>query len=189
MRAGAWPREMLTQLHGKTLGIFGSGATGAHVAKLGRAFGMNVLGWSARGDVARLAALDVTPASKEDIVRRADFISLHLRLVPATRGFIGRDEFAAMKPAAILINTGRGPLIDRDALVAALAHGAIAGAGLDVFHTEPLAADDPLLQFATTVLSPHHAGQTAEVRRDGLLRAVENVAAFLAGAPRNIVTP
>lgn len=188
MRGGAWPRETLVQLHGKTLGVFGTGAIGAQVARLGRAFGMTVLAWSARGNAARLEAMELTPASKQEILRRADFISLHLRLTPATRGFIGRGEFAAMPPSAILVNTGRGQLIDRDALIAALAAGKIAGAGLDVFHDEPIRPDDPLLGLATTVLSPHHAGQTAEVRRDGLMRTVENIANFLNGSPTHVVS-
>ena len=189
MRAGAWPRETLVQLHGKTLGVFGSGAIGAQVARLGQAFGMTVLAWSARSDAARLTAMGLTPASKEDILRRADFISLHLRLTPETRSFIGSNEFAAMRPGTILVNTGRGQLVDREALIAALTSGRIAGAGLDVFHDEPIRPDDPLLGLATTVLSPHHAGQTAEVRRDGLLRTVENIANFLTGSPTNVVTP
>lgn len=188
MRGGAWPRETLVQLHGKTLGVFGTGAIGAHVARLGRAFGMTVLAWSARGDAARIAAMGLTPASKQDILRRADFISLHLRLTPATRGFIGGNEFAAMQPGTILVNTGRGQLVDREALIEALAAGKIAGAGLDVFHDEPVRPDDPLLALATTVLSPHHAGQTAEVRRDGLLRTVENIADYLNGSPTNVVS-
>jgi len=159
------------------------------VARLGRAFGMTVLAWSARSDAARLAAMGLTPASKEDILGRAEFISLHLRLTPQTRNFIGGSEFAAMQPGAILVNTGRGQLVDREALIEALAAGKIAGAGLDVFHDEPLRPDDPLLGLANTVLSPHHAGQTAEVRRDGLLRTVENVANFLNGSPTNVVSP
>ncbi len=188
MREGAWPREMLTQLHGKTLGVFGTGSIGARVAELGRAFGMTVLAWSARGDPARVKKMGVTAAPKQDILRRADFISLHLRLTAATRGFLGRGEFEAMKPTAILVNTGRGALADRDALLAALATGAIAGAGLDVFHDEPVAAGDPLLGFTNTVLSPHNAGQTPEVRRDGLLCAIENAANFLKGTPTNVVS-
>jgi len=188
MRAGAWPRDMLTQLHGKTLGVFGMGSIGTRVATLGRAFGMDVLGWSVRGDPHRIRSQGVTPGSKEQILRRADVITLHLRLTPATRDFIGREAFALMKPEAILVNTGRGPLIERDALLDALSGGKIAGAGLDVFHDEPVAPGDPLLGLANTVLSPHNAGQTPEVRRDGLLLAVQNVEHFLAGKPANVVT-
>jgi phosphoglycerate dehydrogenase-like enzyme len=179
MRAGAWPRDMLVQLHGKTLAVFGSGAIGARVAQLARGFGMDVLSWSARAD---------TAAAKDDCLRQADFVTLHLRLVPETRGFIGRREFGLMKPEAFLINTSRGPLVDREALLEALATGKIAGAGLDVYHEEPLKPDDPLLSSAHTVLSPHNAGQTAEVRRDGLLCAVENIELYLAGKPVNIVS-
>ena len=179
MRAGEWPRDMLGQLHGKTLAVLGSGAIGTHVAKLALAFGMTVLEWSARrGDL----------AERDDFLKRADFISLHTRLTPQTRSFIGAREFALMKPEAILINTGRGALVDRDALHDALAKQLIAGAGLDVFHDEPMKAGDPILGFANTVLSPHNAGQTPEVRRDGLLLTIKNVERFLAGAPTNVVT-
>jgi len=104
-----------------------------------------------------------------------------------SRGFLGRREFALMKPTAFLVNTGRGALVEREALLDALTRGRIAGAGLDVFHEEPLKADDPLLRLPNVVLSPHNAGQTPEVLRDGLLRAVENVAGFLRGEPTDVV--
>jgi phosphoglycerate dehydrogenase-like enzyme len=178
MRGGVWPREMLAQLHGKTLGVFGTGSIGTRVAELARAFGMTVLAWSARRN---------TLAEKESVLARSDIVSLHVRLTPETRGFIGRREFSLMKPGAVLVNTGRGPLVDRDALLAALRTGGIAGAGLDVFHDEPVKPDDPLLGCANTVLSPHNAGQTPEVRRDGLLATIRNVESFLAGKPINVV--
>ncbi len=178
MRAGHWPREMLGQLHGKTLAVIGTGAIGMHVAKLARAFGMTVLEWSARRN---------SPAERDVMLRQADFVSLHVRLKPQTRGFIGARELALMKPEAILINTGRGALVDRDALHDALANQRITGVGLDVFHDEPLKAGDPILGFANTVLSPHNAGQTPEVRRDGLLLTIANVERFLAGKPQNLV--
>ena len=189
MRAGEWPRDMLTQLHGKTLGVFGTGSIGSRVAALGRAFGMEALGWSARGEPGRLRAQGITPGSKEQILRRADVITLHLRLTPETQNFIGADAFALMKKDAIVVNTGRGALIDRDALVNALSGARIAGAGLDVFHDEPIRPGDPLLGLANTVISPHNAGQTPEVRRDGLLLAVKNIENFLAGNPTNLVAP
>lgn len=180
MRSGAWPREMLGQLHGKTLALFGTGAIGTYVAKLARAFGMNVLEWSARRN---------SLADRDEMLKRADFVSLHLRLTPQTRDFIGAREFSLMKSSAILINTGRGALVDRSALHDALDKQRIAGAGLDVFHDEPLKPGDPILGFANTVLSPHNAGQTPEVRRDGLLLTIENVERFLAGKPQNVVGP
>ncbi len=178
IRTGAWPREMLGQLHGKTLAVFGTGAIGTHVMTLARAFGMNVLAWSAQRN---------PMAERDDMLKRADVVSLHVRLNPQSRGFIGAREFALMKPGAILINTGRGALVDRDALHDALDKQRIAGAGLDVFHDEPLKASDPILGFANTVLSPHNAGQTPEVRRDGLLLTIENVERFLAGKAQNVV--
>ena len=180
MRGGAWPREMLTQLGGRTLAVFGTGAIGSRVAELAGAFGMKVETWSARRN---------TAAEKRAILARADIVTLHLRLTPETQGFIGAQEFALMRPGVILVNTGRGALVERNALHAALADGTLAGAGLDVFHDEPLKADDPLLGFANTVLSPHNAGQTPEVRRDGLLKVIENVERFLAGSPVNVVPP
>ena len=187
MRGGKWPREMLTQLLGKTLGVFGMGTIGSRVAVLGRAIGMDVLAWSARGDEGRIRAAGAKAASKDDILRQADVVSLHVRLADETRGFIGRRELALMKPGAILVNTGRGALVERDALTAALRDRKILGAGLDVFHQEPLAADDPILALPNVVLSPHNAGQTPEVVRDGLLRAVVNVEHFLAGKPTDVV--
>ncbi|OLB07180.1 MAG: hypothetical protein AUH14_04060 [Candidatus Rokubacteria bacterium 13_2_20CM_69_15_1] len=178
MRTGAWPRELLTQLLGSTLGIFGTGRIGSRVAELGRAFGMEVRTWSARSGAA---------AVKDEILRAADVVSLHLRLAPDTRAFLTRREFGLMKRTAILVNTGRGALVERAALLDALSAGKIAAAGLDVFHDEPLKPGDPLLALPNVVLSPHHAGQTPEVIRDGLLRAVENIENFLAGRPTDVV--
>lgn len=187
MRKGRWPREMLTQLLGKTLGVFGMGAIGSRMVALGRGIGMTVLGWSAQGDEARVRAAAARPATKEEILRTADVVSLHVRLTQETRGFIGKKELALMKPTAILVNTGRGVLVDREALLAALKERRIMGAGLDAFHREPLPPDDPLLSLPTVVCSPHNAGQTPEVIREGLLAAVENVENFLRGKPTNLV--
>ena len=187
MRGGAWPREMLTQCLGKTLGVFGTGTIGARVITLARALGMEVLAWSARGDEGRIKELGARSAAKDAILREADFVSLHLRLTPETRGFLTRREFALMKKTAIFVNTARGALVEREALLDAMRQGRIAAAGLDVFHEEPLKPDDPVLALPNVVLSPHNAGQTPEVIRDGLLRAVNNVENFLKGAPTDVV--
>lgn len=187
MREGKWPREQLVQCLGKTLGVFGTGKIGARVVSIARALGMTVLAYSARGDAAHVASLGATAASKEQILREADFISLCLRLEPETRGFLSRRDFAQMKKSLILVNTGRGALVEREALLDALSTGKIAGAGLDVFHDEPTKPDDPLLTMPHVVLSPHHAGQTPEVVRDGLLAAVTNVENYLAGTPTDVV--
>jgi phosphoglycerate dehydrogenase-like enzyme len=187
MRAGKWPRETLTQLLGKTLGVFGTGTIGSRLAALGRGIGMEVLGWSARGQEARIRATGARPAGKEELLSTADVVSLHVRLTPETRGFLGRKELGLMKPTAILVNTGRGALVERNALLEALRERRILGAGLDVFHQEPLPPGDPILSLPNVVCSPHNAGQTPEVVRDGLLRAVANVESFLKGAPSDVV--
>jgi phosphoglycerate dehydrogenase-like enzyme len=184
---GRWPRELLTQLLGKTLGVFGMGAIGARLAALGRGIGMRVLGYSALGDDARIRAAGAHPATKEEILKTADVVSLHVRLTPETRNFIGRKELAMMKPTAILVNTGRGALVDRDALLAALRERRLLGAGLDVFHQEPLAPDDPVLSLPNVICSPHNAGQTPEVISEGLIAAVANVEGFLRGKPTNLI--
>jgi phosphoglycerate dehydrogenase-like enzyme len=187
LREGQWPREMLTQLLGKTVGVFGTGTIGARVIALTKALGMDPIAWSLRGQPERIAALGARPASKEDILKEADVVTLHLRLIPETRGFLGRRELGLMKRTALLVNTARGPLVEREALVDTLAQGKIAGAALDVFHDEPIKPGDPLLARDNVVLSPHNAGQTPEVIRDGLLRAVQNVESFLAGRPTDVV--
>ena len=187
MRKGRWPREMLTQCVGKTLGVFGMGAIGGRLATIARGIGMHVLGWSALGDEARIRKTGAKPATKDEILSTADVISLHVRLTSETRNFLGRKELAMMKPTAILVNTGRGALVDREALLAALRDRRIMGAGLDVFHQEPLAPDDPILGLPNVVCSPHNAGQTPEVIRDGLLAAVENIENFQKGKPSNLV--
>jgi phosphoglycerate dehydrogenase-like enzyme len=188
MRSGAWPREMLTQLLGKTLGVFGTGAIGMRVIVLAKALGMEVLAWSARGNDARIVAAGARSASKEELLGAADVVTLHLRLLPETRGFLGERELSLMKQPALLINTGRGALVERAALLDALQQGRLS-AGLDVFHEEPLKAGDPILASPNVVLSPHNSGQTPEVVRDGMLRAVENIENFLQGRPSGVVAP
>jgi D-3-phosphoglycerate dehydrogenase len=188
MREGGWPRETtISALYGKRLGVFGLGAIGSRVVQLGRALDMEPLGWSFRGDSERIRALGARPAEKEELLAEADVVSLHLRLTPETNGFLGRRELRLMRPGAILVNTARAALVQREALLEALGEKRLLGAGLDVFHEEPLTADDPVLRLPNVVLSPHNAGQTPEVIRDGLLMAVQNVEDYLGGNPSNIV--
>jgi phosphoglycerate dehydrogenase-like enzyme len=187
LREGKWPREQLAQCLGKTLGVFGTGKIGARVIEIARTLGMTVLAYSARGDAAHVATLGARSATKEEILREADVIALCLRLAPETRGFLSRRDLALVKKTAFLINTARGALVEREALLDALSGGKLAGAGLDVFHEEPLKPGDPLLSMPHVVLSPHHAGQTPEVVRDGLLAAVNNVESYLAGRPTDVV--
>lgn len=187
IRAGQWPRTRLTGIDGKTLGVIGLGAIGQRVAVLGAALGMRVLAYAATTDDGRAAAIGATTVPLAELLRESDVVSLHLRLTSMTEGFLDRQRIALMKAGAILINTARGKLVDRVALHDALRDGSLGGAGLDVFHEEPLPADDPLLGLSNTVLTPHTAGSTEEVVDAGLQRAVDNVEAFLLGRPTNVV--
>jgi phosphoglycerate dehydrogenase-like enzyme len=181
IRAGEWPRAMLAQLEGKTLGVIGFGSIGSRVATLARSFGMTVLVFPWGTDNGRVAKAGARLVDVDTLLRESDFVSMHLRLTAETENFLDRARLAQMKPTAFLINTARGRLVDGAALVEVLRQGRIAGAGLDVFHREPLPADDPLLALPNVVLTPHNAGTTPEVIADGLACAVENVRRFLDG--------
>jgi phosphoglycerate dehydrogenase-like enzyme len=182
MKRGDWARTPIAQLEGRIVGVVGLGAIGRRVARLADAFGARVLATTAGADRGRASAVGARAVSIEELLATADIVSLNLRLDAATTGFLGHDRLALMKPGAILVNTARAALVDRDALLGALSSGRLAGAGLDVFHDEPLPADDPLRRLPNVVLTPHIAGNTPEVIRDGLALAVRNVEQFL-GAP------
>ena len=182
VRAGQWPRRLLTQLEGKTLGLVGLGPIGTRVAELARAFGARLLVATWGPDDGRAEAIGARHVTLDTLLRESDIVSLHLRLTGETRGMLGPAELALMKPSAFLVNTARAALVDRASLIDALRDGRLAGAALDVFHQEPLPADDPLLSLSNVVLTPHDAGMTAEVIDVGLMRAVENVAQFLSRA-------
>jgi D-3-phosphoglycerate dehydrogenase len=182
VRRGGWPRAMVTELRGKTLGLIGTGAIGREVARLGAGIGMRVIAWTfhPRGDAAEWVSL-------EDVFRQSDVVSVHLRLSRETSGLIRSEHFELMKPCAILINTARGGIVKESDLVHALRTSRIAGAGLDVFETEPLPADSPLSTMRNVVLTPHAAGITPEATEAGLALAIDNVFAFLAGRPAHVV--
>jgi len=182
MRAGQWPRGMLSQLEGKTVGVVGLGAIGTRVASLANAFGVRLLASTLDDDGGRSAAVGARHVPIETLLRESDVVTLHLRLSERTRGYIDGARLALMKPSAFLVNTARADLVDRTALIDALAGSRIAGAALDVFHEEPIPAGDALLALPNVVLTPHDAGMTPEVIERGLRRAVQNVEAFLAAA-------
>lgn len=182
-RAGRWPRGFVTQLHGKTLGVIGLGAIGRQFARLAAGIGMRVIAWTPHPKP--IPGVELAPL--EDLLRAADVVSLHLRLSPETRGFLGPARLALMKPSAILLNTARGALVEEDALAGALEDGRLAAAGLDVFAAEPLPAGHRLARLPNVVLTPHSAGATAEALEAGLRMAVENVWAFWEGRPANLV--
>ncbi|HKQ78705.1 MAG TPA: phosphoglycerate dehydrogenase [Blastocatellia bacterium] len=185
VRNGQWPRGLLVQLEGKTLGIVGLGAIGRRVAALAAPFGASLLASTWGVDAGRAAAVGARHASIETLLQESDIVSLHLRLSAETEAVINRERLALMKPGAFLVNTARGRLVDREALVDALQHGRLAGAALDVFHEEPIAASDPLLTLPNVILTPHNAGMTQEVIDVGLLQTVENVQRFLNGDARS----
>jgi glycerate dehydrogenase len=184
-RAGRWSASpdwcywdgTLRELAGLTLGIIGAGRIGRATGNIGAAFGMNVL----------YHDISDGPANLEKILRESDVISLHCPLTPGTRHLINAKTLALVKPTALLINTSRGPLIDDEALAAALRENRLGGAGLDVLSTEPPPADHPLLAAPRCLVTPHIAWATTAARARLMQIAVDNVAAFLAGKPVNVV--
>ena len=185
---GGWQTTLGTGLDGKTLGVIGLGTQGARVAGYGKAFAMDVLAWSPNLTAERCAEAGVTLATKEELLSRADVVTIHLVLGDRSRGLIGTEELALMKPSATLVNTSRGPIIDEAALVRALKDGTIAGAGLDVFDQEPLASDHPLRSLPNAVVTPHIGYVTAETYRIFYPHAVEDIRAWLDGAPLRVLT-
>jgi phosphoglycerate dehydrogenase-like enzyme len=175
-------------LAGKTLGVIGLGRLGSLMAGYGRALGMNVIAWSQNLTAEAAAAAGAELVGKDELLARSDAVSLHLVLSPRSRHTIGAAEIARMKPGAILINTSRGPLIDEDALIAALRDRRIF-AGLDVFDREPLAADSALRRAPNTVLTPHLGYVVAETMPHFYAQSVENALAFLEGKPVRVVNP
>jgi phosphoglycerate dehydrogenase-like enzyme len=174
-------------LAGKTLGVIGLGRIGSQMAAFGQALGMTVLGWSTHLTPEAAAAAGATHVTKRELLQRSDAVSLHLVLSPRSRGTLGRDDLAAMKPGAILINTSRGPLIDEAALVEAVTAGRILAA-LDVFDREPLPPTHPLRHAPNTVLMPHLGYGVAETWAQFYSQSIENALAFLNGSPIRHVT-
>ncbi|MDE3132237.1 MAG: D-2-hydroxyacid dehydrogenase family protein [Acidobacteriota bacterium] len=188
LRAGVWQQGLPSNLAGATLGLVGLGRLGAQMVAPARAFGMEVIAWSQNLTVERARQAGARQvASKQELLAAADVVSIHLVLSERTRGLIGDAELAQMKPTALLVNTSRGPIVDEAALVRSLRAHEIAGAGLDVYDTEPLPADHPLLQLENTVLTPH----LGYVSRDGLAamygQVVEDLAAYLCGEPIRVL--
>ena len=183
-RRGEWARGQSVELFGKTCGVLGLGAVGRQFARLANGIGMRVIGWTLHP-----RPIDgVELVEPDELYSRSDVLSIHLRLSAGTTGFVGEKELALMKPGALLINTARGAIVDEYALIKALSDGRLAGAGLDVFTTEPLPASHPFTELPNVVLSPHCAGITPEALEAGLRMAVENIFAFLAGRPEHVVT-
>lgn len=179
-----------TQLLGKTLGVVGLGAIGSRLVELCAPFAMEVLVFDPYLDEAAAGARGVTRVTLAELVRRSDFVQVTCPLTAETEGLIGRAEFTAMKPTAFFITTARGPVHDESALLEALRGGAIAGAGVDVFHTEPPRPDDPLLHLDNVVASPHTAGITVEAARDiAVATATQWTSIFSGQLPPRLLNP
>jgi len=195
VRAGRWktwgPTLLLGRdLTGATLGIVGFGRIGREVAKRARGFEMRVLAYDSFQDAAAARALGVEYRPLEEVLREADFVTLHVALTPETTHLIGARELGLMKREAILVNAARGPVVDTDALVAALRDGTIGGAALDVTDPEPLPADHPLVRLPNAVVVPHMASATVATRDRMAELAARNVLAVLRGErPPGIVNP
>lgn len=175
----------LIELAGKTLGIIGPGRIGTAVARMGMAFGMDVIAYSRSGNA---PLPGIRAVSLDEVFRMSDVLTLHCPLTPETKHLVNAERLATMKPSAYLINTSRGPLVDEGALAGALNTGKIAGAGLDVLSTEPPPPDAPLLKARNCHITPHFAWASTAARRRLMDEAVENVRGFLEGIPRNVIT-
>ncbi|MFH8884629.1 D-2-hydroxyacid dehydrogenase family protein [Streptomyces californicus] len=181
---GRWQSTLGADLHGRTLGLLGLGKIGGRVARIGLAFGMDVLAWSRNLTNERADEVGVRlAASRDELLATSDFVSVHLALGDRTRGLIGAAELARMRPTAYLVNTSRAAIVDTDALLAALRDGVIAGAATDVFDTEPLPAGDPV-RTAPGLLATPHLGYVSRANYETYYgQAVEDIRAFLDGQP------
>jgi phosphoglycerate dehydrogenase-like enzyme len=188
-REGRWQVSCGLGLSGKTLGVIGLGNLGSRVARVGRAFEMEVIAWSQNLTAARAAEVGAALVTKDELLARSDVVSIHLVLGDRTRGLLGARELGLMKPTAHLVNTSRGPIVDEAALVDALRAGTIAGAGLDVYDDEPLPLDHPLRDLPNTVITPHLGYVTEEGYRVFYGHALEDVKAWLAGQPVRVIRP
>jgi phosphoglycerate dehydrogenase-like enzyme len=171
------------EIEGRTLGIVGLGKLGAKVAGLAKAFGMNVIAWSPNLTAERCKEVGVGCATKEELFATADFITVHVVLSQRSRGLVGREDLARMKPTAYLVNTARGPIVDETALLETLQQKKIAGAAIDVFSVEPLPVDHPFRKLDNLVLTPHLGYFTEEAFRAHYGQMVEGIGAWLKGEP------
>ena len=187
VRDGEWPRAMITELYGKTLGLIGTGAIGAQVGRLGAGIGMNVIAWTFHPTAALEKTIPLRWVEFEDVFAQSEVVSVHVRHTPDTDRFIGRKHFERMKSSALFINTARGGVVDEPALIDALRSGTIGGAGLDVFWDEPLGEESPFFDLPNVVLTPHSGGISLETTEAGLAMTIENVFAFLEGNPVHVV--
>jgi phosphoglycerate dehydrogenase-like enzyme len=183
MRTGGWQTTVGRDLAGHTLGLIGLGRIGSQVAAVGGAFGMDVVAWSRNLTAERAEAAGARSVTLDALLSSSDVVSVHLPLADATRGLLGERELSLMRADALLVNTSRGPIVDEAALLAALERGHLGGVGLDVFDEEPLPAEHPLRTAPRTLLTPHLGYVTRDVYATFFAGVVEDVTAYLEGAP------
>ncbi|MDB5642707.1 MAG: 3-phosphoglycerate dehydrogenase [Hyphomicrobiales bacterium] len=191
LKAGNWQMGIGSSLHGKTLGVFGYGRIGGAIAGFGRAFGMRVLIWAREESRARARADGwETANSKEEFFADCDVLSLHMRLVDATRGIVSEDDLKRMKPTALIVNTSRAPLIQPNALVNALKSGRPGYAAVDVYENEPMRdTSHPLLAMDNVICTPHLGYVTVDEYEVQFIEIFDQIVAYAAGAPTNVVNP
>ena len=183
IRAGRWQTTVGQTLHGRTLGLLGLGRVGKTVARIGAAFGMNLLAWSPNLTAERAAEADARLVSKSELFAESDVVSVHLVLGDRTRGIVGAEELALMRKDSILVNTSRGPLIQESALIDALRDRRLGVVALDTFDSEPLPLDHPFRSMDNVLATPHLGYVTEDTYRQFYAGTVENIEAFLAGQP------
>jgi phosphoglycerate dehydrogenase-like enzyme len=180
LRAGGWQFTMGDYLHGKTLAVLGLGNIGSEVARIGLAFGMDVIAWSQNLTPERAQECGARLVSKDELFRTADILTIHLVLSQRTKGIVGADELQSMKPSARLINTSRGPIVDEPALIEVLRQRRIAGAALDVFDIEPLPRDHPFRSLENVLATPHTGYVARDLYKTFYRDTVKNIEGWLA---------
>ena len=188
MFQGYWQTTVGFELKNKILGLIGLGKVGSQVAKIGKAFGMQVIAWSENLDLSHAKELDVLPVSKEDLLNTSDFISIHVVMSDRYKNLIKLKEFDMMKKSAFLINTSRGPIVNEEDLIIALSTNIIAGAGIDVYEKEPLPADHKLRFLSNALLLPHLGYVTAENYSLFYTQMLENLEACVKSKPIRVIT-
>jgi D-3-phosphoglycerate dehydrogenase / 2-oxoglutarate reductase len=187
IRDGIWQPQQGIELFGKTIGIVGLSTIAQHFAPLCAGIGMRVLSWSRDNSPERASAAGATAVELDQLLAESDAVSLHMRLFPQLAGFFDQAKFARMKRGAIFINTARGELVDEQALRAAIERGQLSGAGLDVFAEQPLPPNHPLRGLANVVMTPSSAWNTVDAAERMIRQSIDNVLAFIAGRPINVV--